>query len=119
MPDPAWSQRRERLDLSTNVGRSVEQEPSLVVGAHRDRRLGPRTAGTRAVAHGPTLRAAAVPLRKTSSRCRSEHTHPHTYPPPSTYLDHSPRWRTRRRRQAVNGPAPRIRLYSESVQIPA
>jgi hypothetical protein len=74
-------QRRERLDLSTNVGRSVEQEPSLVVGAHRDRGLGARTAGTRAIAHGPTLRAAAVPLRKTSSRCRSEHTHPHTRPP--------------------------------------
>src|SRR5215213_7805216 len=118
IPDPARLQDRERLDLSTNVGRSVEQEPSPVVGAHRDRRLGARTAGPRSVAHGPTLRAAAVPLRKPSSRCRSKHTDPHTHPP-SIYLDYPPRWRTRRRRQAVNGPAPRIRLYSESVQIPA
>jgi hypothetical protein len=27
--------------------------------------------------HGPTLRAVAVPLRKPSSRCGSEYTHPH------------------------------------------
>src|SRR5215217_5049508 len=87
MPDPVGVQGRERLDLSTNVGRSVEQEPSPVVGAHRNRRLGARTAGPRAIAHGLTLRATAVPLRKTSSRCRSEYAPTH---PSSIYLDHSP-----------------------------
>src|SRR5919112_3578988 len=85
IPDPVRVQGWEGLDLSTNVGRSVEQKPSPVVGTNRDRRLGARTAGPRAVSHGPTLRATAVPLRKPSSRCRSEHTHPHTRPP-SIYL---------------------------------
>src|SRR5215207_10516030 len=86
IPVPARLQDRERLDLSTNVGRSVEQEPSPVVGAHRDRRLGARTAGPRAIAHGLTLRATAVPLRKPSSRCRSEYTPPHTRPPSTSII---------------------------------
>src|SRR5215212_5300606 len=91
VPDPAWVQGREGLDLSANVGGSVEQEPSPVVGAHRDRRLGARTAGPRAVAQGPTLRATAVPLRKPSSRCRSEHTHPHTLPQSFSLAGNAPR----------------------------
>src|SRR5215212_10096356 len=110
VPDPAWVQGREGLDLSANVGGSVEQEPSPVVGSHRDRRLGARTAGPRAVAHSPTLRATAVPLREPSSRCRSEHTHPHTRSP-SIYL-----WGSCGRRTIQPGA---LSAYSDSGQIPA
>src|SRR5215204_1080614 len=83
----------EGFDLGPNVGRGVEQEPAPVVGAHRHRRLRARTAGPRAVAHGAASGATAVPLRKSSARGRSEHSHPHTRPP-SNQLEHTPNGNT-------------------------
>ena len=77
--DPAvvGMQIGEGLDLRLDVRRGVEQEPLLPVGADRDRRLGAWDAGPRAGPHRATLGAGAVPLRKPSSGCRSQHSHPH------------------------------------------
>src|ERR687894_835622 len=71
----------EGLDLGPDIGRSVEQEPSPVICAHRHGRLLERATGPRAVPHGPALGTVAVPLRKPTSGRGSEHTGPHTHPP--------------------------------------
>ena len=71
--------RAERLELLTEVGRGVDQEPGPVVAADRERRLGPRSrAFTRA--RGLARLAAAVPLRKAAAGGRAQDANAHVAP---------------------------------------
>jgi hypothetical protein len=71
--------RVERLELLTEVGRGVDQEPGPVVAADREGRLGPRSrAFTRA--RGLARLAAAVPLRKAAAGGRAQDANAHAAP---------------------------------------
>src|SRR5687767_11753679 len=68
----ARPQRITGLDLRTNFGRDVDQEPGVAVGADRDRLLRARAETRVAAAHALTIGAAAIPLRKAATGRRTE-----------------------------------------------
>src|SRR5437763_2182321 len=106
--------------LRAQVGRGVEQNPALAVGAHGDGRLG---AAAVVVARVGAVGARAVPLRHSTTRRRAENDHAHCTkgpglsPGPSSAV---PAWFRRcRRTRRLPSPArrPRIRVWSTSFEI--
>src|SRR3954468_17738672 len=78
LPAGAGPQRGEALDLGADLGRDVDQEPGIAVGADRHRLL-----RARARAGGPAARrlavvTPAVPLRETTTCRRSENANLHS-----------------------------------------
>jgi hypothetical protein len=59
-------------NLCAQIGGSVDQEPSLAVGGHRNARLRARLHPWIACPSQPANRAATIPLRKTTTRRRTE-----------------------------------------------
>src|SRR5947207_15888511 len=72
--------RREALDLWADLGRGVEQDPALTVGADGNAFLGSRLRVDRRCARPAAVRAAAIPLREAPSRGRAEHANSHRAP---------------------------------------
>src|SRR5262249_45972359 len=73
MPRFARMQPREALDLRADLRRGVEQQPARTVGAHGDALLRARHDVAAARARLAAVRAAAVPLRESTSGGGTEH----------------------------------------------
>jgi hypothetical protein len=67
--DPPRLMGRELGHLPMHVGRGIEEEPPLAVGANRGRGLGPRESSAGVRARDAAGRAPAVPLGESAS-CR-------------------------------------------------
>ncbi len=68
-------QWREGFDLRRDVGRAVEQKPTLAIGADGEARL--RAPGRAARARGGAVGARAVPLRHAAAGGRAENAYDH------------------------------------------
>src|SRR5215475_12006411 len=71
------SQRRGAFDLGSDIGRSVQQEPGLVVSADGDAGLGSRTHAPFGRTRFATDRAIAIPLRNSTAGSRSQQLYSH------------------------------------------
>src|SRR5712691_11110048 len=81
MPGRAWVQPAEALDLVTDLGGGVQQDPALAVGADGHAFLGAGSGHDSSLADPAAIRAAAVPLGKAAA-CRSaQHSDAHDRPP--------------------------------------
>ena len=75
LPKSRW--RARVADLLAQVGRCVQQEPALAVGADRERRLGPGLGRRITGAGAPASVAIAVPLRVATAGGRAQHNYLH------------------------------------------
>ena len=63
-------QLRGALDLPRQIGRSIDQEPAIIVAGNRDARLGLRR--NFSSARGAAVRAGTIPLREAAARRTSK-----------------------------------------------
>src|SRR6185312_14020224 len=70
-------QRREPCQLCADVRRRMDQEPAIVAARECDGRLFARSGCNGAGAHPGAIRTAAVPLRKSTARCRTQDMNAH------------------------------------------
>src|SRR5262249_53357255 len=104
-------QRREALDLATDLGRGGQQEPPGTVGADGHALLGSCDDIARLLAHAATVRAAAVPLRRSTSRCRTQYSDAHGSPKKIAALPIG-QWPLRRAAQSSGcPPLERVRVF--------
>src|SRR2546428_10627073 len=66
-----------RFDLGAKIRRRAQQEPGAAIIAYGNLRLCPRFAVKLSSAQGTTVRTAAIPLRKSSSRCGPQNLYVH------------------------------------------
>jgi hypothetical protein len=69
---PTRLQCRRALDLPRQIGRSIDQEPAIILAGNRDARL--RLRGNFSGARGAAVCAGTIPLRKAAAGRTSEKT---------------------------------------------
>ena len=94
---PDRVQGRERLDLRAQIGRSIDQKPTLAIGADGD--AGLRAGGDFPATRGGAIRAGAVPLRQAAARRRAEESNANG-PPLQQVARRPPRSRCTRRKSS-------------------